>query len=67
MKVMSVDIQSDLNVLRQHSTKTDSSVDKLEVSTKKTQQDISNLSVKMSKISSDTARHEEAQADAMKF
>ena len=67
MKVMSVDMQSDLNILRQHSTKTDSNVDKLVVSTKKTQQDISNLSVKMIKISSDAARHEEAQADAIKF
>ena len=50
MKIMSVGIKSDLNVLREHSTKTDSNVDKLEVSTKKTQQDIHNFSA-------DTIKH----------
>ena len=67
MKELSIDIQSELNVLAQDSNLTDFNVDKLVESTKKTQQEVSNLSAKMTKISSDTAKREESHAKVVKL
>ena len=67
VKEMNIDIQSGLNILSQDSCWTDSNLDKLVESTKKTQQEVSNLSAKMIKISTDTAKREEAHAKVIEL
>ena len=67
MKSMSVGIKSDFIFIKDQATNLESYVDNLEISTKKTQQDVSNLLVKVNKISADTIKHEEAQANTKKF
>ena len=65
--MLNIDIQGGLNVLSQDSYKTDSNMDKLVASTNKTQHEVSNLSDKMIKISSDAAKREEAHAKVIKL
>ena len=67
MKELSVDIQSNLNVLSQDLYETNSNVDKLLVYSEKTQQEVSNLSDKMIKISSGTAKQEKVRAKLISF
>ena len=54
-------------LLNQDSHLTDTNLDKLMESSKKTQQDMSNLSVEVLKISSDTAKREESYAKIIKL